>query len=102
MPTVKRVEIITNSVELPEIERVLDEMEVSGYSVMPGVLGMGNRGRIEGDELTGVCTNVYILIACSEAEAKKISEAMRPVLKRFGGICLISEAEYVNHDSELE
>ena len=100
MHMVKRVEIITNSVELHEIQQVLDEMEVSGYSIIPGVLGMGDRGRIEDDELTGVCTNVYILIACSEAEAEKITSAMLPVLKRFGGICLISDAEYLKHPAD--
>ncbi|MEM6884963.1 MAG: transcriptional regulator [Verrucomicrobiota bacterium] len=100
MKPVKRVEIITNSVELQEIESVLDEMKVSGYSIIPGVTGTGDRGRVEGDELTGVCTNVYILIACSDTEAQKITEAMEPVLKRFGGICLISEATYLTHSSD--
>ncbi|MEM1159045.1 MAG: transcriptional regulator [Verrucomicrobiota bacterium] len=100
MQNVKRVEIITNSVELHEIEQVLNAMEISGYSIIPGVKGMGDRGRIEGDELTGVCTNVYILIACSETEAEKITAAMHPVLKRFGGICLVSEAEYLTHGSD--
>lgn len=97
MDKVKRVEIITNSVELPEIEKVLERVEVAGYSIIPGVQGMGRRGRIEADELTGVCSNVYILIACPEAQAEDIKTAIRPVLRRYGGLCLISDAEFLEH-----
>ncbi len=101
MQNFKRVEIITNSVEIHEVRRVLDQLKVEGYSIIPGVMGKGNRGYVEGDEMTGVCTNVYILVACSEAKAREITDAMRPVLKRFGGICLISDVEYLKHGSEL-
>jgi hypothetical protein len=35
--------------------------------------------------------------SCSEAEATRIIEAMRPMLKRFGGVCLVSDAQWVIH-----
>jgi nitrogen regulatory protein PII len=98
---VKKVEIITNSVELNEMKRVLDRLKVSGYSIIPGVTGMGDRGRVEGDEMTGVCTNVYLLVVCSEEKSLEVTEAMRPVIKRCGGICLVSDATYLKHAANV-
>jgi hypothetical protein len=37
------------------------------------------------------------LIACSEDQAQRIVEIVRPVLKRYGGICLVSDAMWVEH-----
>jgi hypothetical protein len=37
------------------------------------------------------------LIACSEDEANRIVEIVRPILKRFGGVCLVSDAMWVKH-----
>jgi nitrogen regulatory protein PII len=94
---VKRVEIIVDTLEAPNVLRLLSKIGVSGYSVIHDVTGKGGRGTRAGDELTDVFKNAYILIACSPDESERIADAIRPVLKRFGGICMMSEAEFVKH-----
>ena len=44
-----------------------------------------------------VFRNVYIIIACSPELAPEIVEAVRPFLRRHGGMCLLSEAFWVMH-----
>jgi nitrogen regulatory protein PII len=94
---VKRVEIVIDTLEAPKILRLLSNIGVSGYSVVKDVTGKGGRGTRAGDELTDVFKNSYILIACSPDESSRIADAILPTLKRFGGICLISDALVVKH-----
>ena len=41
--------------------------------------------------------NVYPTIACSESQAAELIEAIRPSLKKFGGMCLVSDTMRVTH-----
>ncbi|NJK91453.1 MAG: hypothetical protein HC904_06265 [Blastochloris sp.] len=67
----KRIEVITNSVELATIERKLSKAGITGYTVIRDVIGHGSRGRNAGDELTGVFTNICLVIACPESDLEK-------------------------------
>jgi hypothetical protein len=61
------------------------------------VEGKGNRGRQFADESSGAFQNSYVMAACEEAMALRIVESVRPMLDRFGGICLMVDAVYVRH-----
>ena len=47
--------------------------------------------------MTRVFQNSYILTACTEEQLEKVVAAVRPVLKRVGGMCLVSDALWVLH-----
>ena len=97
MQTVKRVEIITDSVKMREIRAILEENEVEGYTIIRNVIGKGGRGMQSGDELTGVFTNTYLLTTCAPEKIEELVGSIRPVLKQSGGICLVSDAQSVRH-----
>ena len=80
-----------------EVCRVRDRLVVSGYSVIRDVAGRGERGVQSGDDLTDVFKNSMVLLACPPARVPEIVEAIRPILKRRGGICLVSDAMWVVH-----
>ncbi len=98
MQALKKVEIIIDYMELP---RLLDRLQKEGlavdYTVIKEAVGSGGRGKRTGDSFLGELTNSYLLIACSEAEARRIVEIVQPTLKRYGGICLVSNAMWVHH-----
>lgn len=100
MIKIKRIEIVTNSVELHELERALHALGLSGYTVIPGVLGSGDRGRVSGDEMTGVCSNIYVLLAVPEDKLSVVVKIVKPMLDRFGGICLVSDAVSLPHGND--
>lgn len=91
MKLVMKVEIITDSFEVESVAKLLDEIGVSGYSIINNVVGKGKRGVRSGDELTGLFKNSYIMVVCNEVEMHKIVEAIRPIVKKFGGICIVSD-----------
>ncbi len=98
MQAVKKVEIIIEYLELPRLLELIQKRGIAvGYTVIKEAVGSGGRGDRTGDGLSGELTNSYILIACSEDEALRIVEIVRPILKRFGGVCLVSDAMWVKH-----
>ncbi len=98
MQAIKKVEIIIEYMEVPRLLEVLKKEVVDvGYTVIKEAFGAGRRGEMAGDGFSGEFTNSYLLIACSEDEANRIVEIVRPILKRFGGVCLVSDAMWVKH-----
>ncbi len=97
MKPVKRIEIVIEEVEQDDLVAQLDRIGVVGYTVVPGAGGRGERG-VRYESLQGL-GNVLMTIACDEVQANKVIEVIRPILKRYGGICLVSDALWVIHES---
>jgi nitrogen regulatory protein PII len=97
MQNVKRLEIITDALEMREVVRVLEAQGVTGYTVIPTVVGKGERGSQSGDDLTDVFKNSLLITACEPSQVQVLVEAIRPILKRRGGVCLVSDAQWVVH-----
>ena len=77
---------------------MLEQLGMPGFTLIPDVRGAGDRGRRRADELSGESSNCLLLIACDDqATVEAILEAVRPVLKRSGGICLVSDAQWLRH-----
>lgn len=94
MNAVKRLEIIASSRELPLILAKLDQSGVRGYSVIRDVIGKGDGGKVSDDFdfVSTTLSNVYILSFCDEEKISHILEKIRPLLKKFGGACYISDS----------
>ena len=97
MRPIKRVEIVIDSLELYKILNILDKSGISGYTVIRDAAGMGDRGMRAGDQLSDVLKNSYVITACPAEQLQSLVEAIRPLLKRFGGICLVSDAQWIVH-----
>lgn len=97
MEAVKRIEIIVDALEVPDLLRRLEQAGVSGYTVMHDATGKGERGLRDGGELTDVFKNSYLIAACPPEQVRSIIEAVRPILKQRGGVCLVSDAMWVIH-----
>ena len=97
MKPVKRVEFIIDSLEVDHLLDSLAKINIKSYTVLREAYGSGDRGIRGGDIFSGAFDNSYVLIACTETEATEIIETVRPVLKKLGGMCLVSDAQWVKH-----
>ena len=97
MKAVKRIEIITHALELKGVLGALKECGVSGYTVINPVTGSGERGDQFGDELTGVFDNACVITMAEPEQVEEIVDRVRTILKRHGGMCLVSDALWVRH-----
>jgi nitrogen regulatory protein PII len=95
MRPIKRVEIILPEGESADVLEALEALEVSGYTLIPSVSGRGDRGAtVHG---FGHLDNSYLMIACEPHQVESVVEVIRPFLRRFGGVCLVSDAQWVIH-----
>ena len=97
MQPVKRIEIIMDAPEVPQLTGILRAHGVSGYSVFSPVTGSGDRGERRDDEPGGGSGNACVLTAASPEKLAALIEAIRPILKKRGGVCLVSDAQWVVH-----
>ena len=97
MKRVKRLEIVVDTLAVSKVLAALEDSGLSGWTVVRDVTGKGERGLWAGDELTGVAGNGYVLTVCEPGELARVAEAVRPILQTFGGVCLVSDAEWLLH-----
>jgi nitrogen regulatory protein PII len=97
MQTVKKVEIVINSLYTESALKILETLKVSGYTVIEDTSGKGDRG-VSCSDLDCVFSSHYILTVCTdEQQLNMLLEKLTPLLKKVGGICLVSEAHWISH-----
>lgn len=97
MKHVRRIEVVINAPHASKVIEVLGGLGLQDYTVIRGVSGAGERGLQRGDDITGVSNNVYILTTCAPADLDGVVDALRPLLRRAGGMCLVSDAHWIEH-----
>ena len=97
MKSVKRLEIITGPIEFRQIVTVMEATGMTGYAIIREVLGKGDKKVDSWDSLTSEVENLMIVTTIGEDRLQELVEAIRPILKRFGGSCLVSDAAWVIH-----
>lgn len=97
MKSMKKVEIVIDSLHIPKIIKILEGKGVSGYTIIRDVQGKGDRGVMPGDEVADVFKNSYIFTVCDEKTSMEIAEEIKPLLKKIGGICIISDVLWISH-----
>ena len=91
---IKKIEIIVSYLEVPAVLKILKKNLVKRYTVINNISGSGEHG-YSGDDLI---TNSYIMIICTELElAEQLSTAMQPLLKKLGGIFIITDGQWIAH-----
>jgi nitrogen regulatory protein PII len=95
MKPVKRIEIVADSATAGRLLSALEQVGLQDYTVVKGVFGHGTRGGRGGDPFSGTFDNSYILLVVPPAAADQVVEAVEPLLARFGGMCVLSDAVQV-------
>ncbi len=97
MRDVKRIEIVVEATQEETIRQLIDEAGIDGFTMLHAVAGRGQRGERSSDGLSRAFQNVVFLIAAPEEETSTFVESIRDVLRRTGGICLVSDARWLKH-----
>jgi nitrogen regulatory protein PII len=98
MKPCKRIEIVIEQPLARRLAERLDELGAPGYTLIPNASGRGDRGLRRGDEVTDTFTNCVFVVACDDdAVVARITEGVRSLIARSGGVCLVSDALWVRH-----
>ena len=97
MKSSHKIEIIISTLELKEVINILDTLQFSGYTVIKNVSGKGDRGFSDND-LGRVLSNSYVMtVSTNEKRLNFLLEEMTPLLKKVGGILLVTEVTLIEH-----
>lgn len=91
----KRIDIVVTGESLEQVIRMFKDAQVRGYTVIKEAGGMGSTGERNPEDYVLREPNAVITVACEENQAEKIIKIMQPELKRFGGMCLVSDCQWV-------
>jgi len=91
MHIVKRIEIISDSIELGKILEGLKQAGATSYTVIHNVDSKGIKGTVFDDSAVTMLDNAYVIAFCPPDKVKELVEIIRPILNKFGGSCWISE-----------
>ncbi|MEM6458974.1 MAG: transcriptional regulator [Planctomycetota bacterium] len=97
MRDVKRIEVVVDAVHVERVTAVLRDAGVGGFTVFRGAWGEGDRGPRRPDGVSGAFETCVVLCACDPAKADAVTEALRPILKRYGGVGLVGDARWIDH-----
>ncbi|MEM6749145.1 MAG: transcriptional regulator [Planctomycetota bacterium] len=98
MRDVKRIEIVIDKPHLRLVLDMLRELGAPGYTIFEAVAGYGDRGPREGGEFSDALINRYVLTTCPADRVSDLAAALEPLLRRYGGLCLISDAQLIRND----
>lgn len=93
----KRFEIVIGTEQLNQLIELLERSGIRGYTVIKGAGGLGTRGIRNPDDVLLTDENAVIIFACKEDQAQKVLDELRPAMKGFGGMCLISNCHAQTH-----
>jgi len=97
MIPVKRLEIVIDAPHGESVTRVLARHGLSGWTLLRGASGEGDRGAREADEVTGISSNHLIVTTCPAERLDALVGDLRVLLERHGGMCLVSDALWIRH-----
>ncbi|MEM9174820.1 MAG: transcriptional regulator [Myxococcota bacterium] len=97
MRDVKRIEIVVEAPQEDAIRQLIEDAGIDGFTLLHAVAGRGQRGDRTSDGLSNAFQNVVFVIAAPAEETAAFVEQVRPILKRTGGICLVSDARWLKH-----
>ena len=93
--SMKRIEIVVDEESLNELIDLCQEAEIRGYTVIKKAGGLGSRGERDPEDYPLEEENAVMVIACGEDQAEKLIMLLRPKLKDLGGMCLVSDCQWV-------
>ena len=93
--SMKRIEIVVDEESLNELINLCQEAEIRGYTVIKKAGGLGSRGERDPEDYPLEEENAVMVIACGEDQAEKLIMLLRPRLKDLGGMCLVSDCQWV-------
>lgn len=85
------------AIEKQTVIDLLKRNQIEHYTLYKNVEGCGERGTRDDHVFGDKFENITFVVACDENQLQSVVNEVRLLLKKFGGICLVSDAMWVLH-----
>lgn len=92
----KKLEIIIEAVEKKSVLRILNELDIRGYTIINEIHGKGKQGTRRGSELTNILRNSMIIVVDEPEIINTIITRVKEILENYSGIMFLSDVEILN------
>ncbi len=100
---VKKIEIIVRGEKEPFVRDLLDESQVSGYTIHHNVTGRGEHGFHEGRLLFNDRDSLVMFFAVAgEKTIQTIVDGLTPLFEKSSGVMFVSDTNVVRLDKFLQ
>ncbi|WP_419183589.1 P-II family nitrogen regulator [Scytonema hofmannii] len=96
MQEVKKVEIVIDSSYIEDTLTILESVSVSGYTIIKDTSGKDERG-LSCPDIDCFSTSYVMTICTNDKQLDNLVQKITPALKKLGGMCLVTDAKWVNH-----
>lgn len=97
MIQIKRIEIVVDASNSERVTDLLEDFGLTGWTLLRGATGFGERGHQRGDGITDDSTNNLVISTCPPEQIDDLVARLKPLLSKFGGMCLVSDAQWLPH-----
>lgn len=91
MKSMKKVELIIESVYLNRLLELFKKHDINGYTIIKDIEGFGGHGFKTADDVSDIFTNIYIFAVCEAEQYQDMDKDIRSFLSRYGGKCILSD-----------
>jgi len=92
MKSMKKVEFIIESVYEKRLLALFKKHGLAGYTIIRDIEGYGGHGLKTADDVTDVCSNIYVFSVCEQEKYQEMDKDIRYFLKIYGGKCMLIDA----------
>lgn len=97
MKKMKKVELVTEAVYLPRLLELFKKHNVTKYTLIKDVEGVGSHGYKMADDFDDALSNDLIYTVCEEEKFLEMKEDIRAFEKKYGGKCFVIDAMMLLH-----
>ena len=94
----KKLELIIEKPITQRLLAILNDLDVTGYTVLPAIAGRGQDGTWEVGQITDASHMVQILCVLDEAKLEEVLSATFEALKPQVGIVYVSDVQVVRKE----
>lgn len=98
MRPMKRMDIVIDALAVPRLLEALEAAGIRSWTRVPSVAGRGDRGDRESGDPAGAFENDLLLVIIDAQLVSTVSDRIRPLLRTYGGMCVVSDCEWLVHE----
>lgn len=95
MTRLRRIEVLADEPLIPALERLVGQVGIHNYTLLPTLGGVGQHGRWRDDQVSGATAKIMLLAVTTPGKADHLVDLISPLLEPHRLLLLLSDVDVV-------